>query len=67
MPAPDFVRIADEMGLMIMAESFDSWRIPKVKNGYNLYFDEWAEKDMVNLIHNFRNSASVVIDRKSVV
>lgn len=61
MPAPDFVRIADEMGLMIMAESFDSWRIPKVKNGYNLYFDEWAEKDMVNLIHNFRNSASVVM------
>lgn len=61
MPAPDFVRIADEMGMMIMAESFDSWRIPKVKNGYNLYFDEWAEKDMVNLIHNFRNSASVVM------
>ena len=46
MPAPDFVRIADEMGMMIMAESFDSWRIPKVKNGYNLYFDEWAEKDI---------------------
>jgi beta-galactosidase len=61
MPAPDFVRIADEMGMMIMAESFDSWRIPKVKNGYNLYFDEWAERDMVNLIHNFRNSASVVM------
>lgn len=61
MPAPDFVKIADEMGMMIMAESFDSWRIPKVKNGYNLYFDDWAEKDMINLIHNFRNSASVVM------
>ncbi|MDD2300337.1 MAG: DUF4982 domain-containing protein [Fermentimonas sp.] len=61
MPSPDFVRIADEMGMMVMAESFDSWRIPKVRNGYNLYFDDWAEKDLVNLIHNFRNSASVVM------
>lgn len=61
MPSPDFVRIADEMGMMVMAESFDSWRIPKVRNGYNLYFDEWAEKDLVNLIHNFRNSASVIM------
>ena len=61
MPSPDFVRIADEMGMMVMAESFDSWRIPKVKNGYNLYFDDWAEKDLVNLIQNFRNSASVVM------
>lgn len=61
MPSPDFVRISDEMGMMVMAESFDSWRIPKVRNGYNLYFDEWAEKDLVNLIHNFRNSASVIM------
>ena len=61
MPSPDFVRIADEMGMMVMAESFDSWRIPKVRNGYNHYFDEWAEKDLVNLIHHFRNSASVVM------
>ena len=61
MPSPDFVRIADEMGMMVMAESFDSWRIPKVRNGYNKYFDQWAEKDLINLIHNFRNNASVVM------
>jgi beta-galactosidase len=61
MPSPDFVRIADEMGMMVMAESFDSWRIPKVRNGYNKYFDDWAEKDLVNLIHNFRNSPSVIM------
>lgn len=61
MPSPDFVRIADEMGMMVMAESFDGWRIPKVKNGYNLYFEDWAEKDLVNLIHNFRNNPSIVM------
>lgn len=61
MPAPEFVRLCDEMGMMVMAESFDSWRIPKVPNGYNLYWDDWYEKDLVNLLHQFRNSPSVVM------
>ena len=61
MPAPEYVRIADEMGIMIMVETFDEWAIPKVKNGYNKYFDEWVEKDMMNVLHHFRNNASVVM------
>ena len=61
MPAPELIRACDEMGLMVMAESFDEWKYPKVKNGYNLYFDQWAEKDLVNLIHQFRNNPSVVM------
>ena len=61
MPAPDLVRACDEMGMMLMVESFDEWNKPKCANGYNLLFDEWAEKDLVNLLHNFRNSPSVVM------
>ena len=61
MPAPELVRACDEMGLMVMAESFDEWKTAKCKNGYNLYFDEWVEKDLVNLLHQFRNNASVVM------
>lgn len=61
MPAPELVRACDEMGMMIMAESFDEWKHPKLKNGYNLLFDEWVEKDIVNLVHHYRNNASVVM------
>lgn len=61
MPAPELVRACDEMGLMVMAESFDEWKTPKCKNGYNLYFDDWVEKDLVNLLHQFRNNPSVVM------
>lgn len=61
MPAPDLVRACDEMGMMLMAETFDEWKYPKCQNGYNKYFDEWAEKDMVNLLHNYRNNPSVVM------
>ena len=61
MPAPELVEACDEMGMMLMAESFDGWKTPKVPNGYNLFFDEWAEKDLVNLLRHFRNNPSVVM------
>ncbi len=61
MPAPELIRACDEMGFMVMPETFDEWKTPKMKNGYNLFFNEWAEKDLVNLIHQFRNNPSVVM------
>jgi beta-galactosidase len=61
MPAPELVSLCDEMGLMLMVEAFDEWRAPKVKNGYNKYFNAWAEKDLVNMVHRDRNNPSVVM------
>lgn len=61
MPAPELVKACDEMGMMLMAETFDEWVTPKVENGYNKHFVEWAEKDLVNLIRHYRNSPAVVM------
>ncbi|NCB69922.1 MAG: DUF4982 domain-containing protein [Bacteroidia bacterium] len=61
MPAPELVRACDEMGMMLMIETFDEWKQPKVQNGYNLFWDNWAEKDMINVLHNFRNSPANVM------
>jgi len=61
MPAPELVKLCDEMGFMLMVESFDEWKTRKVKNGYSHLFDEWAEKDIVNMIHRDRNSPSVIM------
>jgi len=61
MPAPELVELCDEMGFMMMIEPFDEWDIAKCKNGYHRFFNEWAEKDMVNMLRNFRNNASVVM------
>ena len=61
MPAPELVRLCDEMGMMVMAESFDEWATAKVQNGYHTVFNEWAERDMVNLVRHFRNNPSVVM------
>ena len=60
-PASWQMELCDEMGLMVMAESFDEWAVAKCKNGYNLFFDEWAEKDLVSLIRCNRNHPSIVM------
>lgn len=61
MPAPELVELCDEMGLMMMVEPFDEWDIAKCKNGYHRYFNEWAERDMVNMLRQYRNHPSVVM------
>ena len=61
MPAPELVALCDEMGFMMMIEPFDEWEIAKCENGYHRFFDEWAEKDMVNMLRHFRNNPSVVM------
>ncbi|MGQ1946346.1 DUF4982 domain-containing protein [Geofilum sp. OHC36d9] len=61
MPSFEQLELCDEMGFLFLAESFDEWKRPKVKNGYNLYFDEWAEKDVVNLVHATRNHPCIVM------
>jgi beta-galactosidase len=61
MPSFEILELADEMGFMFLAESFDEWKKPKVENGYNLYFDDYAEKDVVNLVRATRNHPSIVM------
>lgn len=61
MPTPELVELCDEMGFMMMVEPFDEWDIAKCANGYHRYFNDWAEKDMVNMLRHYRNHASVVM------
>ena len=68
MPAEELIELCDEMGFMVMCENFDEWDIAKCENGYHRFFNEdsgdgriWAERDMMNMLHHFRNNASVVM------
>ncbi|MBR6002960.1 MAG: DUF4982 domain-containing protein, partial [Bacteroidales bacterium] len=60
-PAPELVRLCDEMGFMMMVEAFDEWRAGKCPNGYHTIFDDWAEKDLTNMIAYFRNDPAVIL------
>jgi beta-galactosidase len=61
MPAPELIQLCDEMGFMVILENFDEWDEPKCLNGYHRHFKKWAEKDMINMLHQYRNSPSVVM------
>lgn len=61
MPAPELVELCDEMGIMLMIEPFDEWDKAKCENGYHRYFNDWAEKDMINMIRHYRNDPSVIM------
>ena len=61
MPATELVELCDEMGFMMMLEPFDEWDIAKCDNGYHRFFNEWAEKDMVNMLRQYRNNPCVVM------
>lgn len=62
MPAPELVELCDELGMMLMVEPFDDWGFrPKSPNGYGAFFNEWAAKDITNMVKQYRNSPSVVM------
>ncbi|MGP2570589.1 DUF4982 domain-containing protein [Ornithobacterium rhinotracheale] len=61
MPAPEYVKLANEMGMMLAVETFDEWGIPKVENGYHLEFKDWAKKDLENVVKHYRNDPSVIM------
>lgn len=61
MPSTWQMDICDSLGMMVMAESFDMWKYPKCANGYARFFDEWADRDITNLILNHRNHPSIVM------
>ncbi len=61
MPSMEQLELADEMGFLFLAESFDEWQRPKVKNGYNRFFETDLEQDIVNLVQATRNHPSIIM------
>ena len=59
-PAPELLDLCDKMGFLVIDELTDTWTVPKKANGYATLFDEWAEKDLVAMIHRDRNHPCVI-------
>jgi beta-galactosidase len=60
-PSPELLEYCDRMGLLVIDEAFDMWRIPKVPNGYSKYFAEWSERDVRDMVHRDRNHPSIIM------
>lgn len=60
-PAPELLEITDRLGVMVLDEAFDTWKQPKTSNDYALYFDDWAERDIKDMVRRDRNHPSVIL------
>jgi beta-galactosidase len=60
-PAPEFLELADRLGFMVMDEAFDCWESGKNSNDYHLFFGQWAQTDLQDLVRRDRNHPSVVM------
>ncbi|HPF50659.1 MAG TPA: glycoside hydrolase family 2 TIM barrel-domain containing protein [Draconibacterium sp.] len=60
-PSKAFLDACDELGMLVMDESFDQWQRPKNPEDYNLYFDNCWEKDLESMVLRDRNHPSIII------
>lgn len=63
-PSPELLDLCDRMGILVMDESFDMWRISKTGpngNGYSKYFDQWSERDTRDMARRDRNHPSIIM------
>ena len=59
-PAPELLELCDRMGILVLNELFDSWKLSKKPNDYHLDYDKWHERDVANWIRRDRNHACVI-------
>ncbi|HEY3369611.1 MAG TPA: glycoside hydrolase family 2 TIM barrel-domain containing protein [Prolixibacteraceae bacterium] len=60
-PSPAFLDACDRLGMLVIDEAFDMWRIENNPYDYHLYFDEWWQKDLESMVMRDRNHPSVII------
>lgn len=61
--APEFLDLCDQMGFLVMDETFDTWTSAKNngEKGYNRFWKEWWEQDTRDMVLRDRNHPSIVI------
>ena len=60
-PSPAFLDACDRLGLLVLDEPFDAWKIGKLKFDYGRFFDDWWRRDITAMVQRDRNHPSVVI------
>ena len=60
-PAPELLDLCDKMGMVVMDESFDMWKMQKNPFDYHLNWDQWHKRDLEDLVLRDRNHPSVIM------
>ena len=60
-PSEAFLDACDRLGLLVMDESFDCWKVGKNNNDYSKYFNQWWKSDLSSMVLRDRNHPSIFI------
>ncbi|HEY0805956.1 MAG TPA: glycoside hydrolase family 2 TIM barrel-domain containing protein, partial [Pseudonocardiaceae bacterium] len=60
-PAPELVGVCERLGIVMMVEAFDCWHTGKVAFDYHIYFDQWSQSDITEMVNAHKNSPAVVL------
>ena len=60
-PAPEFLDMADRMGLLVMDEAFDCWDQGKNTYDYARFFNQWSKTDIGDMVMRDRNHPGIII------
>jgi beta-galactosidase len=58
-PSEAFLDACDRLGLLVMDESFDCWKVGKNKFDYSIYFDQWWQRNLEAMVLRDRNHPSI--------
>ncbi|HEY5507251.1 MAG TPA: sugar-binding domain-containing protein [Paludibacter sp.] len=60
-PSEVFLDACDKLGLLVMDETFDCWKIGKNNNDYAKYFNQWWKRDLEAMVLRDRNHPSLIM------
>lgn len=59
-PSLAMLEACDELGILLLDECFDAWRMGKMPLDYHLYFEDWWERDIEYMVRRDRNHPCVI-------
>jgi beta-galactosidase len=60
-PSPELIDICQRLGIVMMVEAFDAWDVGKVSQDYHLYFSQWSDYDIKEMVNEAKNSPAVIM------
>jgi beta-galactosidase len=60
-PSPALLDACDRLGMLVIDEAFDAWKRGKNPSDYQLYFNDWWQRDIESMVFRDRNHPSIIM------
>jgi beta-galactosidase len=63
-PSPEMIDVCQRLGIVMMVEAFDTWDVRgagKLPFDYHLYFNQWSDYDIKEMLNEAKNSPAVIM------